>query len=198
MDPERTDWASRRCAAMILELAGGTLHDGLIDVRNGSPHERAPIALRFEQVPRVLGIEIPPDRACAILESIGLEPVGRNEAAATFRAPSWRSDLEREIDLIEEVARVHGYEQIPEDRPVPLASSRLGPRERLERAVREALTGLGFDEAVCYSLVPDEFDRPARPPARRPGDPRPARGLQEEQRPAAEPRAQPPGRPRLQ
>ena len=163
MDPERTEWASRRCAELILELAGGTLHDGLLDVRAGMPPERPPITLRFEQIPRVLGIEVPPDRACAILGTLGLEAVARNDREAMFRAPSWRSDLEREIDLIEEVARVHGYEQIPEDRPVPLASSRLGPRERTERAVREALTGLGFDEAVCFSLVPDPLIAPLDP-----------------------------------
>ena len=71
--------------------------------------------------------------------------------------PSWRSDLEREIDLIEEVARVHGYEHIPEDRPVPLAGAPRAPRERVEDAARSLLTGLGFDEAITLSFVPDEL-----------------------------------------
>ena len=163
MDPERTEWASRRCAELILGLAGGTLHEGRIDVDAGPPPSRPEIALRFRQIGRVLGIEIPPDRVEAILASLGIERLGGDDASATFRPPSWRGDLEREIDLVEEAARVHGYEHIPEDRPVPLASSSLGRRERVERLVRDALTGLGFDEAVTFSLVADELIAPLDP-----------------------------------
>ncbi|RUL88894.1 phenylalanine--tRNA ligase subunit beta [Tautonia sociabilis] len=163
MDPERTDWASRRCAELILELAGGILHEGVIDIASEPPPERPAVMLRFGQIARVLGIEIPRIRVEAILESLGMQRVWHDEHAATFRPPSWRSDLEREIDLIEEAARVFGYEQIPEDQPVPLAASSLGRRERIERALREALTGLGLDEAVCFSLVPDELIAPLDP-----------------------------------
>ncbi|MEW4567727.1 phenylalanine--tRNA ligase subunit beta [Tautonia sp. JC769] len=163
MDPERTDWASRRCAQLIVELAGGTLHDGVIDQSSEPPPERPAVMLRFSQINRVLGIEIPRVRVEAIFESLGLERIWHDEHAATFRPPTWRSDLEREIDLIEEAARVYGYEHIPEDQPVPLAASSLGRRERIERAVRDALTGLGFDEAVCFSLVPDELVAPLDP-----------------------------------
>ncbi|QDV33300.1 phenylalanine--tRNA ligase subunit beta [Tautonia plasticadhaerens] len=163
MDPERTYWASRRCADLILELAGGTLHEGVIDLAAEPPPERPAVMLRFSQIARVLGIEIPRVRVEAILESLGLERVWHDDHAASFRPPSWRSDLGREIDLIEEAARVYGYEHIPEDRPVPLAASSLGRRERIERAVREALTGLGLDEAVGFSLVPDELIAPLDP-----------------------------------
>ncbi|WP_169975277.1 phenylalanine--tRNA ligase subunit beta [Tautonia rosea] len=163
MDPERTEWASRRCAQLMLELAGGTLHEGVIDLASAPPPERPAIPLRFSQIERVLGIEIPRVRVEEIFTTLGLERIGNDDHAATFRPPTWRSDLEREIDLIEEAARIHGYEHIPEDQPVPLAASSLGRRERIERAVREALTGLGFDEAVCFSLVPDELIAPIDP-----------------------------------
>ena len=163
MDPERTEWASRRCAELVLDLAGGTLCEGLIDFSAGPIPERPPVTLRFEQIARILGIEIPRVRVEEILESLGLERVGQDERSSTFRAPSWRSDLDREIDLIEEAARVHGYEHIPENTPVPLAASSLGRRERIERAVRDAMTGLGLDEAVCFSLVPDELIAPLDP-----------------------------------
>ena len=82
---------------------------------------------------------------------------------ARFVAPSWRSDLEREIDLIEEVARVHGYEQIPEDRAVPLTSAPRSTRERVEAEVRSTLTGLGLDEAVTFSLVSEDLAAPLDP-----------------------------------
>lgn len=154
MDPERTEWASRRCAELILETAGGTLHPGLIDVGGPAP-ERVPITLRLDRIPRVLGIEIDAETVARILLALGLEPAGETFTTLAFRPPSWRPDLEREIDLVEEVARIHGYEHIPEDRPVPLARSSRGARERVESEVRGALTGLGFDEACTFSLVAD-------------------------------------------
>lgn len=164
LDPARTEWASRRCAELILELAGGTLHPGVVDV--GAPvAERPPITLRFAQIGRVLGIEIPAPRAQAILQDLGLERLATSDDRAEFRPPSWRSDLEREIDLIEEVARIHGYEHIPENRLVPLASSPRGLRERVESEVRNTLTACGLDEAVTYSLVADALSTPLDPRA---------------------------------
>lgn len=166
IDPGRTEWANRRCAELILELAGGTLHPGVIVV-GGPPSERPPITLRFDQIERVLGIAIPPKRAAAILRDLGLSPVEEHADRATFLPPSWRKDLEREIDLIEEVARIHGYDQIPTDRDVPLVSSARSARERVEAEVRAALTGIGLNEAYTPSLVAEEFDIPmvANPPA---------------------------------
>jgi phenylalanyl-tRNA synthetase beta chain len=106
----------------------------------------------------VLGITIDRQECGAILRALGLEPAGESASSLTFQAPSWRADLEREIDLIEEVARVHGYHHIPEDRPVPLIRSSRGRRERVEAEVRGALTGLGFDEACTFSLVGEPLD----------------------------------------
>ncbi|WP_435007726.1 phenylalanine--tRNA ligase subunit beta [Tundrisphaera lichenicola] len=156
IDPEVTEWASRRCAELILATAGGTLHPGLIDA-GSSEYERPVVTLRLDQIARVLGITIDPAEVSRILLALGLHHEGGPPEAPMFRAPSWRSDLEREIDLIEEVARIHGYDHIPEDRPVPLASSPRGPRERVEDATRSLLTGLGFEEAVTLSFVPDEL-----------------------------------------
>jgi phenylalanyl-tRNA synthetase beta chain len=162
LDPEVTEWASRRCAELILATAGGALHPGVIDVgaRRG---ERPWISLRFDQIRRILGIVIDPSTSVRILQSLGLEVLGQDEGSVTVRPPSWREDLEREIDLIEEVARIHGYEHIPENRAVPLTSARRGMRERVETAVRDFLTGEGLDEAVTFSLVDDRLAAPVRP-----------------------------------
>jgi phenylalanyl-tRNA synthetase beta chain len=170
MDPERTEWASRRCAELILETAGGTLHPGVIDIGPVAA-ERPAVTLRLDQIPRVLGIEIAPETVDRILRALGLSPLPAPAGSLSFRPPSWRADLEREIDLIEDVARIHGYEHIPEDRPVPLAQSAKGPRERVEAEIRSALTGMGFDEAVTFSLVADDLaapieSGPALPPIR--------------------------------
>ncbi len=170
IDPEATEWASRRCAELVLRLAGGTLHPGVIDVGD-KDYDRPPVTLRLDQIRRILGIAI--DRAAVdrILRALGLEPVGESPSSLTFRPPSWRSDLEREIDLIEEVARIHGYEHIPEDRAVPLTSTPRGQRERVEGAIRESLIGAGFDEAATFSLVEERLSGglspgPAVPPLR--------------------------------
>ena len=146
LDPEGTEWASRRCAELILKVGGGTLHPGLIDVGRRSS-ERPPITLRLAQLERILGIRIDREKAARILEALGLDSLGADQSSLTVRPPSWRSDLEREIDLIEEVARIHGYEHIPENRSVPLSIAPRGQRERVESAVREFLTGAGFDDS---------------------------------------------------
>jgi phenylalanyl-tRNA synthetase beta chain len=155
IDSHQTEWASRRCAELILETAGGTLHPGVIHAGT-LPPARPPITLRLSQIPRVLGIEIAPDECARILRALGLEPIDTKPPVLTFRPPSWRADLDREIDLIEEVARIHGYEHIPEDRGVPLVASARRPRERAENAIRETLCACGLSETITMSLVADD------------------------------------------
>jgi phenylalanyl-tRNA synthetase beta chain len=164
LDPAGTEWASRRCAELILQTAGGSLHPGVIDV-GARPPQRAPITLRLDQIARILGITIDRARVERILNSLGVEPHSAADHSITVRPPTWRSDLEREIDLIEEVARIHGYHHIPEDEAVALTSAPRGTRERVESAVRSLLTGAGFDEAVTLSLVDDRLGVPVRPGA---------------------------------
>jgi len=162
LDPEGTEWASRRCAALVLQVAGGALHPGVIDL-GSPPPARPPILLRLGQIERILGIAIDRAIVARILTSLGLELIAQDDRSLTVRPPSWRSDLEREIDLIEEVARIHGYHHIPEDRAVPLTSAPRGERERVESAVRSLLAGAGFDEAVTFSVVDDRLGAPVRP-----------------------------------
>ncbi|MDG3005706.1 phenylalanine--tRNA ligase subunit beta [Paludisphaera mucosa] len=160
LDPEVADWASRRCAELILELCpGSVLHPGVIDVAGPTP-PREPIVLRLMQIPRVLGISVDPVEVRRILEALGLRVVDQTDLAIQVAPPTWRADLEREIDLIEEVARIHGYEKIVENRPIPVTSAPRGRRERVESAIRDTLTALGLDEAVTFSLVEDALAAP--------------------------------------
>jgi phenylalanyl-tRNA synthetase beta chain len=162
LDPDVTDWASRRACELILRIAGGTLHPGSIDTGGRRP-EPPVIRLRLPQIERVLGIDIDRAKVVRILRALGLEEELHNGTTLSFHPPSWRTDLEREIDLIEEVARIHGYEHIPEDRPVAVSSSPRGLRERVESAVRQVLSGAGFDEGVTVSLVEERLAVPVRP-----------------------------------
>lgn len=158
------DWVGRRCAQLILELAGGELCSGSVFAGTAPPAQRPAITLRYSQIPRILGIEIPREETRRILRSLGLEEQNAGAADSTsFTAPAWRRDLTREIDLIEEVARVHGYEKIPEDVVVPLEVSTQTSRDRLVRQVTDALLGAGFFEAITLTFVSDELAGQVRP-----------------------------------
>jgi len=160
MDPDRTDWASRRCAELILDLAGGQLAEGVLET-GGEIRPRPAITLRQSQIEKVLGIQIVQGEVARILAKLGMTQQPAAEIGTScWSAPSWRADLDREIDLIEEVARVHGYEHIPEDRPVPLAVASRSRRERVENIVRDVLTGQGLFEAINFSLVAESLAIP--------------------------------------
>lgn len=156
VDPRGVDWASRRCCELILQLAGGRLAQGVLAAGQGLA-EREPIVLRLAQLPRVMGIEIDGDEVQRILTALGCEAAARDERRVTFVPPSWRRDLTREIDLIEEVARIHGYDQIPEDVGVPMAPSHRSDEDRVLGRVRQVLVCAGFDEAITASVVSEEL-----------------------------------------
>jgi phenylalanyl-tRNA synthetase beta chain len=152
VDPEGIDWASRRCCDLILQLAGGQLAQGVVDVGEPVP-KREPIVLRLAQLKRILGIDVPAEQVRRILTALGNTETKANGRTIEVVPPSWRRDLTREIDLVEEVGRIHGYDQIPEDVGVPMVSSTRTREDRVEAKIRQDLTALGFDEAMTPSLV---------------------------------------------
>jgi len=162
IDPEGVDWASRRCCQLILELAGGELAAGVIDVGQAPP-PRTPITLRQRQLTRILGIVVPPADVVRILTALGCQVVNADDSQTTVIAPSWRRDLTREIDLIEEVARIYGYDKIPEDVRVPMSSSVRTRDDRVLGRIRQVLTGAGFDEALTLSVVDETLSAAASP-----------------------------------
>ncbi len=102
---------------------------------------------------RILGIDIPSATARRILTALGNREVHATPERVEVIPPSWRRDLEREIDLVEEVARVHGYEHIPEDARVPMVPSHRTREDRVLARVRHVLTAAGFDEGLTLSVV---------------------------------------------
>jgi phenylalanyl-tRNA synthetase beta chain len=156
VDPAGVDWASRRCCQLILELGGGRLAAGVIDLGRGIPR-RESISLRLSQLPRVLGIDVPADAVRRILTALGCQELTTDATRVQVVPPSWRRDLEREIDLVEEVARIHGYEQIPEDVAVPMAPSNRSDADRVLDKVRQILVAAGFDEAMTATVVSQEL-----------------------------------------
>ncbi len=120
-DPEMAELASRRCAELILQLAGGELLSGVVDV---FPGKRAPKKIRVTraEILRVMGADVPDKEIEAALGALGFAPVridqNRGAAGSLLAAwectqPSWRAEVEREIDLIEEIARIYGLDKFP-------------------------------------------------------------------------------------
>jgi phenylalanyl-tRNA synthetase beta chain len=160
-----SDWASRRAAQLILETAGGTLARGVVDAYP-KPFEPKQIALRHPQTDAVLGITVPMDEQINFLQRLGLEIViapgiapstgVRTPHSTVFRVPSFRVDLKREIDLIEEVARLYGVDKIPATPPRGAigANDYDLVHDQLAEA-RRILTGLGLFEAQGQTLISD-------------------------------------------
>lgn len=162
VDPLGIDWASRRCCRLILELAGGELCEGVLDIgKQWQP--LAPIKLRFPELQRVLGIEIPAETVSKILTDLGCKETHTCDHCVKVVPPSWRADLTREIDLVEEVARIHGYDQIPEDAGVKMVASTRSREDRVFEQVRQVLVAAGFDEAMTLSTVEPEWLETYRP-----------------------------------
>ncbi|MFC1461937.1 phenylalanine--tRNA ligase subunit beta, partial [Verrucomicrobiota bacterium] len=157
VDIQVVDWASRRAASLMVELAGGTLARGVIDVFPKKPKPRK-VVCRFERVRKLLGIRIMPGRVSGIFESLGLKVTKRDSKACTVRVPTFRPDLKNEADLIEEVARLHGLEKIPT--PSPRSMIVPGADDSPTRAAmicRSHLAGLGLSEIMNYSFVSEDL-----------------------------------------
>jgi len=161
-DPAGVDWASRRACELILQLAGGELAPGVIDV---GPKYATPelIVLRLSQLKRILGIEIPAADVARILAALGCVVSSSDGIRVHAIPPTWRRDLTREIDLIEEAARIHGYEAIPEDIGVPMAASHKTDADRVVQKVRTVMTAAGYDEALTTSVVSEAWSNAFSP-----------------------------------
>lgn len=148
------DWASRRAVDLILETAGGQAVAGVVDAFP-KPHTAKEITLRFEKTNALLGVDIAADQQVAFLKNLGLELMGtEGTVSATFRIPSFRVDLKREADLIEEVARIYGVDKIPSRAPACVAGSHPYDQTHNELAeARRLLTGLGLDETQGQTLL---------------------------------------------
>ena len=147
------DWASRRAAHLILETAGGQLAEGVVDVQPGTQAEKQ-VTLHFARSKDLLGIGISHLDQVGYLNRLGLQTVAQQPGECTFRIPSWRVDLKREVDLIEEVGRLFGIEKIPSTPPRgALGSNAYDSVYDQIGEVRRILTGLGLNEAQGQTLI---------------------------------------------
>src|SRR5246127_4978602 len=171
-DPEMAELASRRCAEPILQLAGGELLGGVVDVYPGK-HGAKKISLTRAEILRVMGADVADREVESILGALGFAPVrvdqNRGQAGSILAEwectqPSWRADVEREIDLIEEVARIHGLDKFPARLPASRAGAARLPHYEAETRLRERLIGLGYHEILTIPHVAEERNELFRPP----------------------------------
>jgi phenylalanyl-tRNA synthetase beta chain len=175
-DPEMAEVASRRAAELIQKLAGGEILAGVVDVYPGREPERK-IEFTRKELLRVMGADVPDRDIEEMLGALGFHPVrvdanrgsaGSLVAAWECRQPSWRRDVTRGIDLVEEVARHYGYDKFPPRLPpAKLPAHRLPHAEAQDRLI-ERIVALGYQEVVEIPLVNKERDAIFRPADRAP------------------------------
>lgn len=152
-DPGGVVRAVDRCAQLLAEIADGEVAKGIIESSPKMELTRE-IPLRLERVPRLLGVNLGPEQVAQLLEPLEIRCTARTEGALIFQAPSFRPDLTREVDLIEEIARRHGYDRIPEHLPSAGGDFAYTPvPERVADVARLALLESGCTEAVTYGMA---------------------------------------------
>ena len=170
-DPEMAEVASRRAAELILQLAGGELLSGVVDIYPGK-HAAKKITITRAEFLRVMGADVPDKEVEAILGALGFAPKRVDQARGAENSllavwectqPSWRADVEREIDLIEEVSRVYGLDKFLPRLPAARAGAARLPHYGAEMRLRERLIGLGYHEILTIPHVPEERNELFRP-----------------------------------
>jgi phenylalanyl-tRNA synthetase beta chain len=150
--PELAPLALKRATQLLMQLAGGEAAKGLTDAYPGRL-DREPILLSTDQVKRLLGIEFSLDQIVAALTSLGFE-CKPADSEVWVTSPYWRGDIYQAVDLIEEVSRITGYDNIPTamlSQPLPRQNPE--PIIGLKQEVRRSLVGYGFQEMITYSLT---------------------------------------------
>jgi len=149
-----------QCAKLIVELAGGQASKGVID-SYVTQHKKPQVSLRLKKIEAVLGVAVEGSEAATLMTRLGANIVQQDEEALLVEVPTHRPDIEREIDLIEEVARLRGYDTIPETLPkIPMACDPAPKLSTVSETARNILAALGFREAVTLSFSDSaDFDK---------------------------------------
>jgi phenylalanyl-tRNA synthetase beta chain len=157
-DFESTVPSTNRVAGLILESGGGMLVGDVIDVI-GRQLDLAPVELNLREVRRILGEELSALEVSRILTHLGFTMLPGSEDNYLVHIPSWRLDIEREIDIIEELARLHGYDKFPNRLPAYSGEIRELPDAHKDARLRSSLLALGYNEAISLTFISKEDAR---------------------------------------
>ena len=151
VDMPGIEWNSLRCAQLIIQVAGGRLARGIVDAYPGKtgPTE---VRMRLSRLNHLLGIEIPQEKVMAAFAGLGFEP--RLEGGVIVcKTPSWRHDITREVDLIEEAGRMFGYDKIPVEPKIYIKVAPVDRCEQTAERIRTFLNGAGFFETINVTFT---------------------------------------------
>ncbi len=164
-DPNITKYAAERAAYLIKQVAGGTILDGVIDVYPVKIEPKTTF-LRYNRLNKILGFEIEKEKADSILTKLGFIITEKTEDKITVEIPTYRPDVEREIDLIEEVGRIFGYDNIPTIEKISVILDEKIDQSAFNDNLRTLMCGAGFYEIVTNSLlnesVSNKFGKPIK------------------------------------
>ncbi len=164
VDKDLADFASRRVAHLLQQHGNAKIAKGLIDVDNRTQPLNEDVTLDFDRARRLIGVDIANEKMVELLTGLGLVPTqGCVAPQCSFSIPSWRYDLSLEADLVEEIARLNGLDNIPDTMPSAPSISALDDSPfQAKKRVREVCLALGFSEAMHYSFLSkkelDDFD----------------------------------------
>ena len=156
--PSITVYALKRAAALFCELAGGTISSEVIDIY---PNEikRPEINVRYRNVNRLIGVEIPPVKVKEILEALDIEVLEEQEEGIKVAVATSRADVLREADIIEEVLRIYGLNNVPNPSQIRTAITHFPKPDgrRLANSVSDLLSAKGFNEIMAVSLTQSKY-----------------------------------------
>lgn len=157
VDTDGQAWAAARAAQLMVEVGGGTQVEGMVDV-HPTPPAPPTLPLRLSRIETILGIPVPRNTTIRLLKAIGFGVESGDDDTLHCTIPTYRPDVEREIDIIEEVARLYGYDHIPEPprTAIPNEAPHASVPHALRLDIRSRLAGLGYREIYTNSMLRQE------------------------------------------
>jgi phenylalanyl-tRNA synthetase beta chain len=156
VDSVMLEWASRRVTALLVELGGGKVAQDVVDVWPGKK-EYPSVKMRLSRMKQLLGIAIETERALTILRRLGFEPQYDQQDTIICTVPSWRCEISREVDLIEEIIRIHGYEHVPTETSIHIRVKTEDKYQRTAKKVKKAIESCGYYETVSVGFLDDKY-----------------------------------------
>jgi len=158
VDPNKVDYALKRAVLLIQELAGGKVNMDIVDINNNSFQNHI-VLFNYERCNKLIGVKLTIEVVDNILQNLGFKILSKNTSEVKLEIPSYRIDVTREVDIIEEILRIYGFNNIPILKKLnsSINKSRKINREKVQHVISEMLVGMGFSETLNNSLTKSEY-----------------------------------------